>query len=447
MIFFLRQILNKATQSLVVVLIFPAPAGMLALSYAHAHSTTNSPLVETLEALHFDLKSGTQRIRDSEIEAQLSIFLEQTINNLNEEHQKLLLEPIAKRFFIGLKDFAKHKLNISKLVPWVKSNLIKRGPRFVLANVFTEVMENLIIVFVAKNPQYAFLLPLSFTHSLDIVGYSLFLAVPEIWNHITKYRSHGGLFSGAQNYFRHLQRSRAITPLDWSVVLDIQRINIGPADSVTPFDVITLKDSILERWLPDSMRKFFQPHRIAQREATVSFSIRELEKLCLEAQIDLNAFKNARSEPAVYSRILIHELMIHDEGKSRLQSAILAQNPKSPTVEQHPFDLGTLTRRLSLSALEQSGLTPSQLAERFYFYLGDLADFQLRQVKGNYFLKRRVFAIIEKDILPLTYLTDSTYRQVYRSARSALHLIKSASSPNIWCQTELASLASRFADE
>ena len=259
-----------------------------------AHSTHREPSVRDLPASVRALESYL-----SSPAAMEGLSAQVLHRILLEEVEKDLLAPLhrleeisrARWLWRQVDEHVLSRFNLVQVSKWVKETAKTKGSRFVAAWAVTEAVENALIVYAAMNPEHAYLIPVSFSHSLDFLGYGIVFGVPELVRHFGRVKDVTGSWWNLRAYYHHLVRRGGLEPLLGPDVLTI----------LPSTGRLVLRKSRLERWTPRSWAPYLNPARTALRARASSYALDELERIAKNHGVDLRQMEVLRGIPQVYA--------------------------------------------------------------------------------------------------------------------------------------------------
>lgn len=236
------------------------------------------------------------------------------------------------------------RFNPIALGRWVLQASRIHGPTLAVAYGVSEVAEQIGLLMTFKYPAMAFLVPIYVFHVSDVVVIGSFFAVPKIKAAFSRWKRHGGWWSGARGYYEHLVEQRRALPIDWSIVLH------APQFEDVRFAVI--EEGRVERKLWRSLRIMFDPRALAQRQAAPTLGLWEIERIAQVNGVAMFAYKPFKNDARMYARLLLREIMLRPGARAELGAAVrksLAQ--------------------VKLDKPKQAATSPSIVAEQWRWHL------------------------------------------------------------------------------
>lgn len=206
------------------------------------------------------------------------------------------------------------RFNPVALGRWVIQAARTHGTTLAVAYGVSEVVEQVGVLLTFKYPELAFLLPIYLTHASDVVVIGAFFTVPKIKGALSRWKRHGGWWKGARGYYEHLIAQRRALPIDWSIVIET------PQFEDVKFAVI--EEGRMARKLSRSLRIAFDARKLAQRQATPTLGLWEIEKIAKDSGIAVYAYKPFKADPRMYLRLVLREIMAHENARAKLGLAV-----------------------------------------------------------------------------------------------------------------------------
>ncbi|MBK9294092.1 MAG: hypothetical protein IPM57_06540 [Oligoflexia bacterium] len=393
------------------------------VSLAHELSLPPSPYIKAATQYHELFETLDQILEESRlygatvaeekqiayVEKLLSVVhtqIQDAANELGEPH-------VGEKIWQTLKINIFQHFNYVKIFKFVKDTARKVGPKFAVAMATTEILENSLYLLTAMDAKYAVLLPLSWFHAIDVVVYGAFFGIPEVIKKVKTYSRFGGFFEGMNKYYAHLVKQKKILPLDWSEVIDLEKVVAKIGSDKVFLDVVVLKNSVLERFLSNKLQKIILPRRVAQRETSIAITVRDLERIAKQLEIPVYMYKGVHQKPAIYSSFLLKDIISHEFGFAHLITYVADLGYSkyfNKNIIENPRNASGVAAATSAEELSYIGETPDILSQRLIWFYED----QIERVRNSsqttkidFKHLRAINRIVQKD---LRRIAETKYR-------------------------------------
>lgn len=354
----------------------------------HDHAGPVPPAVNELEEHLHELqerwiKTGTPITEDEEVQVGQML-----LDRASEEWQKTVFATdLRVDFATRAAIFASKaprmvldRVNLAGLGHWAIETAGKNGPYLAVTLGTTELLENITLAYGATHMGYWFFVPLSLSHTWDVIGVSLGMELPKALRTVKLWERHGGLFTGPHQYYRHLLEQRKVLPFDWDRVIDIQNLPTATDSegaATGEVAVAIIRESSVERIarsiVPQGMRILLFPRSEAQRASAPTLSLRDLEKIAKDSGVSLKPFARLKSRLEIYSRFVMRELLSSEEGSRALRDLVASRTPPEFSINQ-PFresfatDVEEILRAPEPEMLKSMGFSPDLVAQRVLWF-------------------------------------------------------------------------------